>query len=213
MRSFFIALLAVGIFGGNSESFNFDRIRPGTLPPGWTAIEPRPSERARWEIRTDSSAPSRPNVFAQVALSGADAEPVLAVFDKTVCLDGDLSVKFKIASGAPGTRTAGIVWRYQDPRNYYMLRVSVDDRNIAVFRMIDGRAEMVSAESGPHNLVTGQWYVAKIVYRGDKIRVLFGNRLLFSASDNSLMKPGRTGLRARAAGTVYFDDFRIDRKG
>ncbi len=72
---------------------------------------------------------------------------------------------------------------------------------------------MVSAGTGKHDLRVGQWYVAKVVFRGDKVRVLFGNRLLFEASDTGLSKPGKTGLRTRAGVTVYFDDFRIDRKG
>ena len=45
-----------------------------------------------------------------------------------------------------------------------------------------------------HDLKTGQWYVAKVMYRGSHFRVLFGNRQLFEASDDSLAgTPGKTG--------------------
>jgi hypothetical protein len=213
LRTLPIAVAVFSIFGSTSDSFDFDRVRPGTLPPGWSMVATRPEAAGHWEIRADSTAPSRPHVIAHVQGATADTEQSLAIFDNSVCYDGDVSVKFKILNTAPGSRTASLIWRYRDPRNFYMVRFSVDEGNIELFRVVNGEPQMVSAGSGRHDLRTGQWYVAKVVFRGDKVRVLFGNRLLFNASDTVISKPGKTGLRTRAGTTVYFDDFRIDRKG
>ncbi len=213
MRVLPIALAVFGLFGSGSDSFNFDATPLGKLPPGWSALAARPGEDKRWEIRTDSTAPSRPNVLAQVSAGAAETEPAIALYENSVSLDGDLSVKFKIQSGPAGSRAAGLVWRYQDPGNYYLLRFSVDEGNIILFHVVNGQPQMVSAGTGRHDLRLGQWYVAKVVFRGGHVRVLFGNRLLFQASDNGILKAGKTGLRTRAGTTVYFDDFRIDRKG
>ena len=213
LRALPIALAVFGIFGSGSDSFDFDRVPPGPPPPGWAISPARPGESSRWEIRSDSTAPSRPNVIAHVAGAPADTEASLAIYDKSGCYDGDLSVKFKIQDAAPGARNAGIIWRYQDPGNFYLLRFSVDQSSIVLFRMVNGQPQMVSAGTGKQDLRLGQWYVAKVVFRGDKVRVLFGNRLLFNASDTGISRPGKVGLRTRAGATVYFDDFRIDRKG
>jgi hypothetical protein len=212
------AFITFNLFGG--ATINFDNLKPTSFPPYWTAATTRPQGPALWEVRRDSTAPSRPNVFAQIASLSNNSEYALAVFDKVVCRDGDLSVKFKIDANPRRIKTAGIVWRYQDPRNYYLLHFSVDEKNIVLFRVENGQAHPIPLPGGKpgafgvsHDLQAGQWYVAKVIFRGDSIRVLFGNRQLFDAVDDSLNTPGKTGLWTRGGTEASFDDFRIDRKG
>ena len=214
------ALIAFSLFGLIGLTVNFDNLKPTSFPPYWTAITTRPQEPARWEVRRDATAPSRPNVFAQVSGVNDNSEYALAVFDKVICRDGDLSVKFKIAANARRLKTAGIMWRYQDPRNYYLLDFSVDERNIALFHVENGQRHPIPLRGGKpggveisHDLRADQWYVAKVIFRGDNIRVEFGNRQLFDAVDASLNTPGKTGLWTRGGTEASFDDFRIDRKG
>lgn len=199
---------------------NFDNLKPGSLPPYWTATATRDITAPRWAVMRDATAPSRPNVFSQVASVTNNAEFPLAVFDKVICKDGDLSVKFEIAASTRRIKTAGIVWRYQDPQNYYLLHFSVDERNIALFHVENGQARPLPVIGGrpgdigvSHDLKTGEWYVAKVVFRGNAIKVLFGNRELFNAVDGSIAVPGKTGLWTRGGTVAAFDDFRIDRKG
>jgi hypothetical protein len=214
------AFIAFSLFGLVGATVNFDNLKPATFPPFWTATSTGPTQVSRWEIQRDSTAPSRPNVFAQVSGVASNSEFPLAVFDKIICRDGDLSVKFKIAAGARRVKTAGIVWRYQDPRNYYLLNFSVDERNIALFRVQNGQLRPIPVLHGrpgdtgvSHDLRTGQWYVAKVIFRGNSFHVLFGNRELFDAVDDSLPAAGKTGLWTRGGTVASFDDFRIDRKG
>jgi hypothetical protein len=214
------AFLAFTFFGIGSDTVNFDNQKPGTFPPFWTATSNKPVEPTRWQVRLDGTAPSRPNVFAQISAAAGDSVFHLAIFDKAICRDGDLSVKFKIAAGERRVKTAGIVWRYQDPQNYYLLHFSVDEKNIVLLRVQNGQARPVPVTGGragnfgvSHDLKAGQWYVAKVVFRGKNFRVLFGNRQLFDAMDDSLPTPGKTGLWTRGGTVASFDDFRIDRKG
>jgi hypothetical protein len=214
------ALIAFSLFGLAGITVNFDNLKPTSFPPWWTAATTRPQEAARWEVRRDSTAPSRPNVFAQISGLTNDSEYALAVFDKVICRDGEVSVKFKIAANVRRVKTAGIVWRYQDPRNYYLLHFSIDQQNIVLFRVENGQTHPISVRGGKpgafgvsHDLRTDQWYVAKVIFHGDSIRVLFGNRQLFDAVDDSLNTPGKTGLWTRGGTEASFDDFRIDRKG
>jgi hypothetical protein len=213
----FIAFSAFGLVG---DTVNFDNPKPYTFPPYWTAAATRPVQLPRWEIRRDSTAPTRPNVFAQASGVISDSEFALAVFDKVICRDGDLSVKFKIVGGARKIQTAGIVWRYQDPQNYYLLHFSADEKNIVLFRVLNGQAHPIPVLGGKpgafgvsHELRTGQWYVAKVIFRGKNFRVLFGNRQLFDAVDDSLATAGKTGLWTWGGTVASFDDFRIDKKG
>ncbi|HEX4276984.1 MAG TPA: hypothetical protein VHZ74_16620 [Bryobacteraceae bacterium] len=214
------AFLTFGLFGIGGDTINFDNQKPGARPAYWGQTATRPAERPHWEIRLDSTAPSRPNVLSQVSPAANDSEFPLAVFDKVICRDGDLSVKFKIADGPGKIKTAGIVWRYQDQRNYYLLHFSVDEKNIVLFRVQNGQTHAIPVAGGQpgafgvkHDLRTGQWYVAKVVFRGNNFRVLFGNRQLFQATDDTLDAPGKTGVWTRGGTIASFDDFRIDKKG
>jgi hypothetical protein len=186
------AATVLGFLGFGADNVNFDAVKPGTPPPNWSFIS-RPSNPVRWEVRHDPGAPSRG-------------------------VDGDLSVKFRIDGGAR-TRTMGIVWRYQDPNNYYLLHFSADQKNIALFSVRDGRYQPVAitgarpgAYTLPHDIRVGQWYVVKVMFRGSSIRVLFGNRRLFEAEDHQLDIAGRTGLWTRGRTAASFDDFRVDKK-
>ena len=142
----------------------------------------------------------------------------LALFDKVVCRDGDLSVKFRIDAGQSGKpqhgNAAGIVWRYQDPNNYYLLTLSADDRNIVLHRVQKGVSEVISTSGGKRapvgveeDIRAGQWHVVKVAFRGPKVQVFFGNRSVFTAEDSGILTPGRTGLWAKGAKGAAFDDF------
>ncbi len=205
-------VISLPFLGIGVDAVNFDKLKPGDMPPNWTSTATRPARTPDWEVKRDTTAPSRPNVFEQLSTAPDDSEFPLAIFDKVICRDGELSVKFKIAAEPRRVKAAGVVWRYQDERNYYLLRFSVDERNIGLFRVQDGRLRAIPGVV-PHDLQTGQWYVAKVVYKGSHFRVLFGNRQLFDVDDNSLIGPGKTGLWTRAGTVASFDDFRIDKKG
>jgi hypothetical protein len=217
-----VALLA--LFGPGSDSINFDAVKPGVAPPNWTFVSAIGAPRARWQVRHDPSAPSRGNVLEPISGNSRESESPVAIFDNVVCRDGDLSVKFKIEGHGRG-RSAGIVWRYQDPANYYLLHFSADEKNIALFRVKDGHSAPVpvtlegavtqarAGQSGVyHDLQLGQWYIAKVAFRGPKIRVFFGNRKLFEAEDPTPGGAGKTGVWTRGKTTAAFDDFRIEKK-
>ena len=189
---------------------NFDNLPAGAVPPNWTRVETA-SGAARLQVHRDPTAPSRPNVFEESA-SGPHEAGFPLLYDKVVCNDGDLSVKFRISPGR-ADQTAGIVFRYRDPLNYYLLNFSVDQKSIGLVRVTNGRFEPLRAHGGePHDLRAGQWYVAKLVFRGTKVRVLFGNRQLFEVQDSRLQGSGKTGVWTQGQTKASFDDFRIDRK-
>jgi hypothetical protein len=215
---FVAALINFSLFGGGG-AVNFDKLKPGSFPPYWTATSTGAGDPARWEIVPDKTAPSRGNVFAEMGVP-RDAESPLAVYDRISCRDGDLSVKFKIVPNTRRMKAAGIVWRFQDPQNYYLLEFGIDERSIVLYRVQNGQRRPVPVLRGrpgdvgvSHELRTGQWYETKVMFRGEHFKVLFDNRELFYADDNSLPMPGKTGLWTHGGTVASFDDYRIDRKG
>src|SRR5690349_2235300 len=77
-----------------ADTVNYDDLRSGTPPPGWTATQTGKG-KAVWTIEKDESAPSRPNILKQ---SGEATYPV-CIKDDTNLRDGFVEVKFKPVSG------------------------------------------------------------------------------------------------------------------
>lgn len=208
----------LSFLGLGAENVDFDTVAPEVAPPHWSTAHTHSGPLGDWIVHRDPSAPSRPNVLSQMARDGARYEFEIAVFDKVVCRDGDLSAKIRLRPG-PGVKTAGLVWRYQDPNNFYMLHLSADQRDVVIFHVVGGKAQEIPLKGAKpgnfgvhHDVRSGVWNIARVVFRGPRIRVFLGNRLLFDATDNAIPQSGKTGLWTKGSTVASFDDFRIDKK-
>ncbi len=218
MRIFAIVLIGLGFGGWGAETVNFDIGKVGSIPPGWTAAMTHRGGASRWVVHPDASAPSRPNVLAQVSTNPAKYRFPLAIFDKVICKNGDLSVKFKLVGGKE-EQTAGLLWRYQDQNNYYFVRANATEHNIVLFRLKDGKGEPIAPLGTKpetfgvrHAITEGEWNILKVVFRGTHFSVYFDHRKIFDAEDGTFQQPGKTGLWTKGDTIAYFDDFRIDKK-
>src|SRR6266850_826490 len=101
-----ITTMLVGV--ALADTVNFDNLKTGAPPPGWTATKTG-SGTAKWTVEQDDSAPSKPNVLKQ---SGQATYPV-CIKDDTNLKDGFVEVKFKPISGRED-QAGGVVWRARD---------------------------------------------------------------------------------------------------
>jgi hypothetical protein len=205
------------LWGTVTQTINFDSAKPGLLPPGWT-VTPNAGTRAEWEVRRDPTAPSPPYVFAEnssYTAGGGDGRCPLAILNQTDVKDGELSVKLKPVAGKQD-RAGGLVWRYHDPDNYYLVRANALENSIVLYKVEDGkRTPLASRGAIPnsygvnHPVPLNQWSVLKVQFRGPLFSVYFNHRRLFEVLDSTFRDPGKVGLWTKAGGVTYFDDFRI----
>ena len=114
-----------------AETVSFDKDAPGAAPSGWTIAMTHNGGAPRWEVVKDDSAPGKPNVFAQLSTDATGGRFPLAVYEKATVKDGTLSVKFKAVSGRVD-QAAGLIWRYKDPDNYYIVRANALEDNVVL---------------------------------------------------------------------------------
>lgn len=218
MRGLAFLFVSFGIFGRNAVTVDFDSLKAGVTPDEWTFAMTHKGVPPRWIVRSDTTAPSHPNVLAQVSADRNTSRYALALFDRGYTRNGDVSAIMKIVSGKPD-QTGGLIWRYQDPGNFYVLQVSANEDTIAVLRMVEGRVSPV-AKLGPglkafqvsHKIDPQQWNVLRVSYRDNHVTVYFDHRKVMEADDVAIQKPGKTGLWTKGDTVAYFDDFRIEKK-
>src|SRR5258705_11919041 len=98
-RSFFIEMVLCAGCICSAEVISFDTAKVGEVPVGWTVAMTHTGGAPKWEVRSDGSAPSKPNVLAQVSTDRTAGRFPLAIWDRTSLKDGTVTVKFKAMFG------------------------------------------------------------------------------------------------------------------
>src|SRR6516162_11233790 len=191
-----------------AEVVRFEADRPGTVPRGWSVAMTHNGGAPRWEIVRDESAPSPPHVLAQLSQNRTAGRFPLAIWDRTSTVDGSVSVAFKTVDGAVD-QAAGIVWRYQDPNNYYIVRANALENNVVLYKVQNG----VRLSIPPKGLPSRSYGVKHdIPHHGSSFAVFLNHERLFEVEDQTFAKPGKTGLWTKADSVTYFNQFTVSGK-
>ena len=210
-----VALVACA---GIAETIGFDNAPPGAVPPGWTVAMTHQGGAPKWEILKDDSAPSKPNVLAQVSNDATGGRFPLAIYEKSNVKDGSLSVKFKAVSGNTD-QAAGMVWRYKDPDNYYIVRANALEDNVVLYKVEKGQRVSLAPKGTPsktygvkHRVPKQTWSTLSLAFQGNLFTVSFNGQKLFEVEDSTFTGAGKVGLWTKADSVTYFDDFQIEGK-
>jgi hypothetical protein len=209
-------LIALGLLSAPGQLIDFDSVRPGGLPPGWTVPPPSEGHGPKWEVLKDTSAPSPPYVFGQLAPEKGQAPSPLAILEKPSFKDGEVSVRVKPVTGRDD-RTGGLIWRYRDPGNYYLVCADAMRKNVVVYRIQNGvRTPLVpkgmsaARFATPHNIQANAWAILKVAFRGPAYAVYVNHRRVLQGTDSTFGTAGHVGLWTHAGSVTYFDDFRVN---
>jgi hypothetical protein len=201
MKTLTTLVLVAGLMGASAlaDTVNFDSLKAGAPPPGWTATRTGKGE-AKWEVVADDSAPSKPNVLKQ---SGEATYPVCFKNDTSI-KDGFVQVKFKPVSGKED-QAGGVIWRCQDADNYYIARANALEDNVTIYHTIKG--QRVSFKNIDTKVAAGVWHTLRAEFRGNKFAVIFDGKKVIEATDDSFAAAGKVGVWTKADSVTLFDDF------
>jgi len=161
----------------------------------------------QWRIVKDTSAPTQPYVLAQTSNDATDNRCPLAILDGISVQNGDISVRLKPVSGQED-RAGGVVWRYRDANNYYLVRANALTKNVAIFKVENGQRTQISIPV-PHNIPSGAWSLLKVSVRGNRFQIYVNHRRILQSEDSTFRGAGKVGLWTVADSVTYFDDFRV----
>jgi hypothetical protein len=89
-------------------------------------------------------------VFGQLSTNRTAGRFPLAIWDHASIKDGTLQVKFKAVSGIVD-QAAGLVWRYRDPGNYYIVRVNALEDNVVLYKVQNGERVSLAPKGAVSN--------------------------------------------------------------
>lgn len=206
-----VCMLCALLVSCEAHAIGFDAAAPGALPRGWRAREPG------WQIVSDTTAPSKPYVLAQLVPAPRGVFP-LAILETESLTDGSASVKFKPVAGNQD-RSGGLVWRYRDPGNYYLVVANALANKLAAWKVVQGKAVSLAPRGKPdqppaveRRVPSESWSTLRVRFRGARFQVYFNHRQLLEVEDTTFPGPGKVGLLTEADSVIYFDDFRLERR-
>ena len=191
------ATMLVGV--AVAQTVNFDDLKTGAPPPGWTATKTG-SGQPKWTVEKDDTAPSKPNVLKQ---SGEATYPV-CLKDDTSLKDGFVEVKFKPISGKED-QAGGLVWRAKDSNNYYIARANALEDNVTIYHTVNGRR--TEKKRTNMKVASNQWHTLRVDFQGNHFTVALDGKKAIDWNDDTFKAAGKVGVWTKADSVTLFDDF------
>jgi len=188
--------------------YNFDHDMPGKPPPHFSLVVDGQGPKIHWAVKPDPHAPSPPNVLVQDGHAEPGKNFALALLDGVKLQNGEAAVRFRIAAGEE-RQDAGIVWRYQDAKNYYVVCVSGKDDDCSVYRVRKGKRKLISSNLAI--IIPYTWHELRIIFVNDHYTALFNGELVAGDKDSGLREAGQVGLWTQSDSAIQFDDFRVSK--
>lgn len=187
-----------------STRIDFDLLPERYQPAGFSFGRTGGGDLGNW--RVDHTKESANNVLAQVSNDGTDLRFPVCVYDGFSAADVAVSCRFKTVDGRVD-RAAGLVARYLNEQNYYVVRANALEGNVRLYRVVSGVRTQIAGADSPVD--SGRWHDLAMHVTGNHFEVVYENKLLFSADDGVLTNEGKIGLWTKADSVTWFDDLRF----
>jgi hypothetical protein len=190
-----------------TDTANFDSDKLGHAPCGWEFAQTGEGS-PRWTVETDDFAPSKPHVLKQSDV----ADYSLCLRQGVEVKDGFVEVRFKPISGEKD-QAGGLVWRYPDANNYYVVRANALENNIVPYKVENGKRtplNIVGRAAGygvNASVPKGQWSTLRVECSGTRHKVSLSAQPLLEVEDATFPTPARVGIWTKADSVTLFDDF------
>ena len=221
LRRFFIlsvAVVSIAVAQGAERVFDFAQMPEGKPPegflnvltgiaiPGDWKVVPGDAPTAFKPLVPGAPATSKANVLAQLSTDATDERFPTLIFDGEVFDNFTFTTKLKCVAGKT-EQMAGVVFRYQDPKNYYYVRASALGNNVRFFKVVNGlRGDPIGAELP---VPTSVWHELTVECKGNQIRFLFnGKEVVPTLTDNSFAF-GKLGFWTKSDSVSHFSDAKI----
>ena len=192
---------------GNETRFDFESGSAGEFPAGFSSDRTGDGPLGKWVLDPGDGAPLRGQVLAQVDPGATESRYLVCVASTGAARDARTWTHFQTRSGEVD-QAAGIVVRYQDPRNYYLARANSLEGNVRFYKIVDGTRKQLG--SALTSVTPKVWHKLLVEARGAKFRIEYDGSTLFTVEDETITRGGKSGLWTKADSVTWFDDLTIE---
>lgn len=193
--------------GPDSRTWSFESDKAGAAPSGFRAFRTGAGSQGRWVVVDDVSAPSAAHALAQTDLDGASSRIPHAVVDQLKVRDLEAKVRCRFVAG-DDEQFCGLVFRWQDPHNYYLVRANPLDFNIRLYLVRAGKRRPLASYNA--SIPAGPWHELAVAAKGDHFDAWWNGQRVLWADDSTWSRPGLVGLATKGDALTHFDDFTVE---
>ncbi len=188
--------------------FNFGEAGAEQTPAGFTNVVAGEGKPGLWLARTHETTGATNSVLlTQTRRNVKDEHFPMCIYEREKFDDFILTTKFKIVDGLV-EQMAGIVFRFQDEKNFYVIRASALGNNLRFYKVVAGiRSQPIGVSL---EMKIGEWHELKIECRGNKIRSWFNGREAIPELTDTSLACGKMGFWTKSDSVCCFTDTRID---
>jgi len=202
--------IAFSDFAAGQSPTNFHNVLAGTGQPGdWKIVtDESPSAFAPLMPQITPTVPTtRRPVLAQLSRDATDEHFPMLIYDGQTFKNFKLTMPFKIIGGV-AEQMAGVVFRFQNASNFYVVRVSALGHNLRFYKVVDG---IRSAPIGPAlDIATNTWHTLAVQCLGDQITCWLDGKPAMPTLNDSSFSSGKIGFWTKSDAVSYFGDTAID---
>jgi hypothetical protein len=205
------AFAATVVVHGASRKIDFSDDAVGQPPRGFEfGYTAKAGAPGKWIVEAEGAN----KYLAQVDADSTRARFPVAVVSDISAADIDVSVRFRPISGRVD-QAGGLVWRYRDQDNYYIVRANALEDNVVLYKVEKGtRTDLpVKGEGRTYGKKTEvpakQWSTLRVVANGRLFEVYFNGTKLYDVEDTTFTQPGKVGVWTKADSVTQFDDLTI----
>ena len=180
----------------------YDDDKIGAPPAGFAVAAGRDAPSDGWTVKREGNA----RVLVHEGRHSPADSFAVAIFSSIQYQDVQVSVRLKAIGGG---RTAGLVWKYQDPMNHYSAQLDLVKQELAMYRVVNGNRIRLEREDDLE-LDPDAWHSLKVFQERGEIRVYLGGIRVFSERDRLPRASASVGLWTGGDSSIMFDDFRIE---
>ena len=222
MRKLFFCLwlaFTASVFSAEIK-IDFSDFQTDQTPSGFHSALAGAGKPGEWKVITDEvpsvftpltpQAPvvTRQAVLAQTSQDTTDERFPMLIYDGETFKDFKLVTHFKIVGGA-AEQMAGIVFRFQNESNFYVIRASALGHNLRFYKVVDGQFVDPTAPFGM-NISTGDWHTLTVQCEGNQINCLMDNFVIPPIETPNTFSSGKIGFWTKSDAVTYFGDTTIN---
>ena len=183
----------------------YDRQNAPWLDSGHDGYQEGPS---KWTIFKDLDRPTQPYVLAHQASNDPGNRAPLDQYLRRDAFAGRRRKRAPQTHCRPGRSGWGVVWRYLDENNYYLVWANAIDKSVTVYKVEKGQRRQLMA-AAKHEVSLNGWSILKVSMRGNRFQVYVDHRRILQGEDGTFSHAGKVGLWTGGDSVTYFDDFRV----